>query len=175
MNIKKILPLMCSASLLFAMTGCSDKAESSSSSKDNGNQSEASSVTAQEILTDVKDKFGGDKIDSAAFFTDDLFKKNCKKLYATEYEKLSDGGIIYAGSGGWADEVSLIKPADGDYDRAVNALEARRDMRITDFTGYKPDEISKIESCEIFVSGDYAVLIISDDASDIAQEIKSLT
>ncbi|MGN0623985.1 MAG: DUF4358 domain-containing protein [Oscillospiraceae bacterium] len=171
--------LICAAVASAAMTGCSSaKAESSGSTESTESQAAASvqesEKSAKDILQEISSADEAVNFNASAYFDDDIFKKNCKKLYSFDIDKLSDGGIIYVDSGGLADEISLIKPADGDTAYALKALEARKQLRIQDFTGYKPEELDKIENAQIFEAGGYAVFIISDNAEQLAEKIRTM-
>lgn len=179
-NMKKLLCtaslIICAAVAAAGAAGCSSgKTESPVDSKNKTSDSAAESVkNAKDILEEIKASDEAANFNASAYFDSEVFEKNCKKLYSFKFEKLSDGGIIYVDSGGLADEISLIKPADGDTAFAIKALEARKQMRIQDFTGYKPEELGKIENAQIFEAGGYAVFIISDNAEELAEKIKAM-
>jgi hypothetical protein len=171
-KLKKAIAAACCAVFLAGFTGCT--AAENDSAADSVSNSSAATLSAQEVLEELDGKISESTLDSSAFYSDETFENNAKKLYAIEYADLADGGILYDGTGGSADEISMIKPADGDEDYAVKALEARKEMRIRDFTGYKPEELDKIEDAEIFSQNGWAVLIISDNAADIAKTLKTM-
>ena len=173
-----ILRTICAATTAvmigFMMAGCSSDTSNSSSVEKSSSavsQSESEnndSTDAKEILSQISD----DKLDGSAFYGDDTFSSNCKKLYGAEESKFSGGGIIYASSGGYADEVSMLKTSDGT--SAEKYLKARLDSRTTTFKNYKPEEVKKLESAEIFQCGDWWVLVISDNHEKISEQIKDI-
>jgi hypothetical protein len=175
-KLKYAALFVCLATALSGTFGCGGNGESGDVSDSSGGTSKTQTeqLSASEILEQLKTEISDENLDTSVYYSDETFKKNSKKLYAIEYTDLSDGGIIYNASGGVADEVSIIKPADGDTDYAVKALEARQQVRIQDYTGYKPEEISKIESANIYSEDGWAVFIISDNADDIADKLNKL-
>lgn len=156
------------------MTGCSS--DKNSSAADTVSSSVSSSETAtQEGKTakDILSEIDNENLDGKAFYGDETFSENCKKLYGADESAFSDGGIIYATGGGLADEVSMLKTKDGK--SAENYLTSRLEARKTTFKNYKPEESDKLDNAEIFHSGDWWVLVISDKSDEISSKIKSLT
>jgi len=124
--------------------------------------------SVRQILESVEDK----AFDETACFDDGIFRDNCKKLYGIDCSELADGGIMYVSDGGSADEISIIKMKENQ-ERAVQALEKRAEKRVRDFTGYKPDELAKIENAKIFGLNGFSVLIISDNADSLMKIIEN--
>ena len=108
----------------------------------------------------------------SAVYGERLFEKNCKKLYLCEQSDLTDGFIVYNDGGGKADEISVIRRADGDTDRAAKVLNDRKQVRYNDFRGYVPEELPKIEAGRVFTVGGYSVLIISDSADRLEKTVR---
>jgi hypothetical protein len=172
---KQILATALALAAAVSAVGCG--AQDSGSKDDDAKVSAAASkeYSAEEIVNETLAKISDTStLDATAFYDGEVFKSYAKKLYAMEYEELSDGAIAYDSTGGTADEISVIQPADGDLDNAVGALEARKQLRINDFTGYKPEELDKIEDARIFTCGGRAIFIISDNADEIENAVKSL-
>lgn len=168
---KKIIVLILPLTLLFSISSCAaSKTEESSAAV-----SSQSSITAKQIIEAMIEKNEDANLDAVAFYDDDLYKENCQKLYSIEYSDITDGAIAYAGSGGLADEISVIKAENMSESVLETFLSKRVERRIQDFTGYKPTEISKIENSKIFSTGGFSVLIISDNASEIQEQIKNIT
>lgn len=127
------------------------------------------SFTAKDILAQIDDPL----LDGSAYFGDEIFEKNCEKLYGIPVSDIEDGGIIFASNGGNADEISMVKFKENDVGERI--LKERLDSRATTFETYKPEEMTKIDSAEIFQAGDYWVLVISDNVSELTEEIKNTT
>ncbi|SDB57302.1 protein of unknown function [Ruminococcaceae bacterium FB2012] len=108
----------------------------------------------------------------SALYGERLFEKNCQKLYLCRQSDLTDGFIVYNNGGGKADEISVIKRADGDSDRASKVLNDRKTVRYNDFKGYVPAELPKIEAGRVFTVKGYSVLIISDSADRLEKIIR---
>lgn len=127
-----------------------------------------SGKTAKDILSAIE----GDHMDASTFYGEDSFTKNTEKLYGIEADKLSDGGILYSSDGNYADEISMLKMADGS--SAKSQLADRLSYRLNQYENYKPEETKKIQAAKIFQAGDYWVLVISDNADEISDEITDM-
>lgn len=152
------------------LSGCGG--DPSSEDKASANNAD-NSVTAVQILDMLEEKGYDSVMDARAVYGDDSFSGACEKLYGVTADSLTDGGIIYDSTGATADEVSLIKASDSSVN-CEELLNDRIQARIKDFEGYKPDELGKIESAEVFSCGDIWALVISDDAEKIKQDILSV-
>ena len=111
-------------------------------------------------------------MDASTFYGEDSFTKNTEKLYGIEADKLSDGGILYSSDGNYADEISMLKMANGS--SAKSQLADRLNYRLNQYENYKPEETKKIQAAKIFQAGDYWVLVISDNADEISDEITDM-
>ena len=170
MMIKRIAVSLISLVMLTSMASCSlGKTDESSAVSD-----KEISITAKEIIEKAVEKSGNENLDSTAFYGEDLYKENCEKLYSISYDNVLDGGIVYAGSGGLADEISVIRAKDMSEDMVEQYLQKRVDRRIQDFTGYKPAEIGKIDKSVVFSANGFSVLIISDNADKIQAMIRDI-
>lgn len=167
-HIKRLFVIFMALFFVGSTAGCNkDPAESEV-------MSESNKITAKEIIQKLVEQSGDENLNSFAFFDEDIFKENCKKLYGIEYDELSDGGIVFSGSGGLADEVTIICGRNGKTEKLLDLLSERIERRIRDFTGYKPSEISKIENGVVFEHGGFAVLIISDNCESLKGQIKDI-
>ncbi len=151
------------AAAVLLLCSCGKKTEESSSQ---GSQS----LTAAQIFDKAQQSSSADMLDSRLTLGDDTFDQSCEKLFGVSADKLADGGVMYISSGAAADEISVIKLSDGS--SAKQLLEQRRDDRRGDFEGYAPDELEKIDSALIFEYGGADIMIISDNAEQIADAIK---
>lgn len=170
MNIKKIVAVLLSLVILFVISSCTNgNGNNNSQGSESGEK-----ITAKEIINMIIESDIDSSLDSTAFYDDDLYKENCIKLYDIDYSDIEDGGIIYSKSGGFADEISIIKTNDEYSGDMIQILESRVEKRKQDFAGYKPTEINKIEKSKVFSCGDFYVLIISDNAWKLEKQIKSI-
>lgn len=153
------------------LSGCgnADTAESSVTASEVSQEDSAQSFTAKDILAQIDDPL----LDGSAYFGDEIFEKNCEKLYGIPVSDIEDGGIIFASNGGNADEISMVKFKENDVGERI--LKERLDSRATTFETYKPEEMTKIDSAEIFQAGDYWVLVISDNVTELTEKIESTT
>ncbi|MGN0601649.1 MAG: DUF4358 domain-containing protein [Oscillospiraceae bacterium] len=168
--IKRIVAVLLSVVILFVISSCTN-----GNGNNNSQVSESGEkITAKEIINMIIESDIDNNLDSTAFYGDDLYKENCIKLYDIDFSDIEDGGIIYSKSGGFADEISIIKTNDRYSGDMIQILESRVEKRKQDFAGYKPTEISKIEKSKVFSCGDFYVLIISDNSEELEKLIKSI-
>lgn len=145
----------------LSMTSCgADNAISSEASESAVTSTADSGKTAKDILSAIE----GDHMDASTFYGEDSFTKNT--------DKLRDGGILYSSDGNYADEISMLKMADGS--SAKSQLADRLSYRLNQYENYKPEETKKIQAAKIFQAGDYWVLVISDNADEISDEITDM-
>lgn len=57
---------------------------------------------------------------------------------------------------------------------AVTSTADRLSYRLNQYENYKPEETKKIQAAKIFQAGDYWVLVISDNADEISDEITDM-
>ena len=86
---------------------------------------------------------------------------------------IDDGAVLQTASGGVADEVSVLHlKKSEDVSIARQKLEARVTERRNQFNGYKPEEVYKLDNARVVVQGNYAALIVSDDADTIEAALR---
>lgn len=166
--LKKFLLILMGLIFVFAAVGCKQDLNDIESVDD------MESITVKELIKKLSDQSNEENLNKFAFFDEEIFIDNCEKLYGISYEELSDGGIIFAGNGGFADEVTILRGRNGNVKELKSSLEERIQRRIKDFTGYKPSEISKIEKAEVFESGGFVILIISDNEEILKNQIQDI-
>lgn len=158
--MKKLI--ITAAALLLC--GCS--AASSDNSSNAGSAAEENvSHTAAEIFDMLSQSGKADQLDERADFASEQFEGACEKLYGVSKDSLTDGGIMFAGSGQISDEVSILRGAD------TSVLKKRAETRAKDFEGYAPAESQKAADAVVFEYGDFSVLIIADNADELKQLI----
>lgn len=81
-----------------------------------------------------------------------------------------DFAMIFCGSGGFADEVCVVKIADLDADAFYAAVEKRIESRVSDFADYNPDEAQKVADYFSETLNGYYIYAITPD-NDKAAEI----
>ncbi len=186
---KRFTAALSAAVMLLSLAACADGSQKDDSEKDgktadaqtsaqadvsaDASDNTASEKSAKDILEQLRKDISEENLDGSAYFGEDVFENNCRKLYGMDIEEFSDGGILYNDGGGMADEISLIRSGSGNADKFSQALEERKQMRLDLFQGYAPEEVYKIENALIFTKGDWAALIISDDADSIEEYLKN--
>ena len=84
-----------------------------------------------------------------------------------DYQKV-DGFFLGYSSEGKADEVAVIcTKSAADTKEAVKELNEHVQGRVSLYNTYSPEQVPRAESAEVFSSGRYAVLIISDHPEQV--------
>lgn len=166
-TLKTIFCVLCSAALMAVTVGCGSDGESSEGETTGG----AENVSVQAVLESIRES-AGDNLDASLFFEDSVFQENCSRLFSIEYSQLSDGGILYCESGEYADEISILMPADGDVEAASQLLEQRKQDRVSVYEGYSPSETEKAQNGVVFTENGCAALVIADNAEDVAEAVR---
>ncbi len=123
-----------------------------------------SGPSCKDILETVKNGTE-DGFDTMYTMGDDEYKDNFEFLYGITWDMIDDGGILYTESGGLADEISIVHLKDqGDISLAKEKFSDRLSDRKNTFSGYKPEEVYKLDNARIIVQGNYVALIIADDS-----------
>ncbi len=123
-----------------------------------------SGPSCKDILETVKNGTE-DGFDTMYTMGDDEYKDNFEFLYGITWDMIDDGGIIYTESGGLADEISIVHLKDqGDISLAKEKFSDRLSDRKNTFSGYKPEEVYKLDSARIIVQGNYVALVIAEDS-----------
>jgi hypothetical protein len=113
--------------------------------------------------------------DTVCGYGDTQFSDYFTYLYDIPIENIIDGSICYVANGTSADEVSLLSPADaGKGSTITQALYARIDKRVQDYTGYNSQEVEKLNNAIVTPIGSYIALIISDHPDTVAQRLRQL-
>ena len=150
---------------VFLLGGCG-AGSTDESTGDSAPVTEAKSdITAEQLFEGIDEE----KLDGRLFTGDEKFDKNLAKLYNTDAENIVSGGMLYNTEGIYADEISAIKFRDGTDGEAL--MQARLDSRTATFRDYRPEELDKLSKAKIISAGGYDVLIISDNAEDLAEFI----
>lgn len=163
--MKRKIVILAAALLLCGCGNTSGKVTDSKPVENTSQTEQTSSHTAAEIFDMLSSSGKADVLDERADFGSDDFTSACPKLYGVAADSLTDGGIMFVSSGQQSDEVSILKGAD------ISVLKDRAETRAKDFEGYAPEESEKAKNAEIFRCGDFAVMIISDNASELKKLI----
>lgn len=141
---------------------------------DNPSAGEARAYMEQ-ILAAIGDKTGTEPLlDTVVSYGEEKFDRNFDYLYQIDEELVTDGCIAYAGTGMKADEISILKPAEGKSGRVRRALNTRIERREDDFRAYVPEEAEKISQAHVFDANGYIVMVISENPSEMEEIIKSV-
>ena len=165
--IRKTLICGLCALMITGLAGCKSESSSSAVESKAESVSQKAEVNAKQILQKCKDS----SMTQSAYYGNDTFNNVTEKLYGIEIDKIYDGGII-CGEDGSADEVSVLKLADGS--SATELLEERLEQRKELFKDYKPEELPKLDRAEVFEKNGWNCLVISENASEIKDKILEL-
>lgn len=106
-------------------------------------------------------------------YGEDAYDDSFDTLYGVQFDMIDDGAVLQTASGGVADEVSVLHlKKSEDVSIARQKLEARVTERRNQFNGYKPEEVYKLDNARVVVQGNYAALIVSDDADTIEAALR---
>ena len=158
MKMKIKTALLLAAALLLG--GCGSGAVSESSA-----DTAAAEVTAADLLDGISDE----KLDGIIMAGDEKFDSSAGKLFSVESADILDGGIMYNTEGGYADEISVIKFADGVDGQQI--MKDRLESRTSTFRDYRPEELDKLGKAKVLKTGGFDVLIISDRAEEIEKAL----
>jgi len=91
-------------------------------------------------------------------------------IYGLSEDDYSEASAYIAGSGGYADEVVIIKASSSDKVSTIeDALNSRLESRKKDFDGYVQEQYDILCNSEVTTNGDYVCLIVSAD-NDTAED-----
>lgn len=159
--MKRVISIFLALCCIFALCACGgDDKTADVSAKD----LVAATLQATEFKgTDLL--FGGD---------DSTFADRFFYYYGMEFSTVSDCAMAYS-SESKAYEISVLVAADGtDMDTLTDALDAHRQMQKSAYELYSPESVKMLESAEIFTMGDYAVLVVAENPTGIADKMKEL-
>ncbi|MFA9381779.1 MAG: DUF4358 domain-containing protein [Acetanaerobacterium sp.] len=154
-TVKILAALMAAALLLCACSGGADGA---------GQKEPPADEIAQRI------------IDTCTF--DELIKLEDTVLY-NQYGDLSEDIVVdaavYASTMVTADEVCVIRVADEDDVQAARAaIETRLEELADKFTGYREEELPKIQNAVIETHGTYLLMTTATDGETAAAEFEKM-
>ena len=96
--------------------------------------------------------------------------ENILLMYDLEVETFDSYSIFYAGSGGSADEIAIIKAkSKDDVSKIEDVMKKRVSDRIKAFQGYAPRESEKLKNSVIKVKNNYILLAICNDSDKVGQ------
>ncbi len=159
--MKKFVAMLLAAACVLSLCACgSDKTTADVSAKD----------LIAATMNSVKPE-AADVIESSA---DESFANKFYFYYGIETDKVRDYAIAYSSSAR-SDEISVLVAADGtDTKTLTDALETRRTQQEQTFALYSPESVEMLKNAEIFAEGDYAVMIVAENAADIKAKLLEL-
>lgn len=142
--MKKVITVALAIIMLFAVTAC-------------GSKKEAKAVS--EIMAQVRKEIEFPEMA-------EISKTDIVGYYDIDTASIEDMALIIAGGGATADEVLILKMADGtDMDAVTAKMDVRLKMQTDLFSTYNPDESTKLSSAVVKSKGNYAFLAITNDNS----------
>lgn len=154
---------------IFAVAFCGGCAQKTTQPKE---------IQSPEKCKDIMEELleGADSIstDTKLFYGEEKYEEFFEYLYETSYDRVSDGAYAYA-SEAVADELTIIHANEEKDVKVIRGhLEERVERRMSDFMGYKPDEVEKLENAIIFVEGQYILMVVCDDPEEIVDKFKEI-
>lgn len=135
--------------------------------------SEKSEVSCLDIVKACKAVTAEGTLDEYYSYGEEIYDDSFANLYGVQFDMIDDGAVLQTAAGGTADEVSILHlKKNEDVQLAKSKLSDRLSERMDLFAGYKPEEVYKLENAKIIVQGNYAALIVSDEADAIEAEIR---
>lgn len=155
--MRKIFVLLGMMFIMLGITGCS------AGSKSTANEEPTIEISCKEILDNILEEVTDTNNDTRMYYEDDKYEEYFEYLYDTSYKRIDDGAFAYASSS-YADEITVLHASEEDDIKTVQKhLEDRIDRRMSDFNGYKPEEVDKLENAIIKVSGKYILMVVADN------------
>ena len=154
-NIAIILAMILAVAML---TGCGG-------SKD--------SVKCVDIVKACKEIAAKGTFDEWYSYGEEVYDDNFDNLYGVQYDMIDDGALLQTSAGGVADEISVLHiKKNEDVSIAKTKLQDRITERINEFSGYKPEEVYKLDNAKVMVQGNYVCLIVAEDPDSMETEIR---
>ncbi|MCR5636600.1 MAG: DUF4358 domain-containing protein [Clostridiales bacterium] len=164
MSIKnKVLSVICVVMLftLVCQSGCAKRNDAS--------------VDIDTLRDAMLESFG----DTADMTTVDSSFENAEELFAyacdIDYSLVRSYFLSYSTLGN-ADEIAVAQLESEDSAKlAQKAFQKHLESRKKLFRQYAPEQLKRTDNAKIFASGNYAVLIIADNAEEIKKVFEELT
>lgn len=162
---KKLIILLCAASLM--MTGCGDKTGSESqNSAESGSAAENDNRSAAEKVAELA---GEIELPSMAEVT----AENLNTFLGINAEDVEEFSAQICASGAMPDEFGVFVAVDSDAAAAIkSALESRIEKQRDTYRDYTPDEMYKFDDCFVKQDGNsvyYAICADNALAADILE------
>lgn len=103
----------------------------------------------------------------------EVSEDNFQFKYGVSSDDYSEYSVWWAGSGGDADEVCIIKAADGKKDTVKQAVEKRLDDQKNVFKDYVPEQYDKLCDTSVKTEGDYIYWVCTNDNTKAEDTILS--
>lgn len=130
-------------------------------------------VKCVDIVKACKDITPEGSFDEWYSYGEEAYDESFSNLYGVQYDMIDDGAILQTAAGGVADEISVLHvKKNEDVSIAQSKLSDRITERTSEFNGYKPEEVYKLDNARVIVRGNYVCLIAADDPDSIETEIR---
>lgn len=131
-------------------------------------------VSAKDLIAATMNSVKPEAADVIESSADESFANKFYFYYGIETDKVRDYAIAYSSSAR-SDEISVLVAASGtDTKTLTDALETRRTQQQQTFALYSPESVEMLKNAEIFAEGDYAVMIVAENAADIKAKLIEL-
>ncbi len=132
-----------------------------------GSEGREAQKPLNEIITAVKD--------SGIEFPEmvEVAEENFQFKYGVTADDYSEYSVWWAGAGGDADEICIIKAKDGKLDTIQKAVEKRLEDQKDVFKDYVPEQYDKLCNTEVKTEGNYVYWICTNDNSKAEETLLS--
>lgn len=131
------------------------------------------SVKCVDIVKACKEIASEGTFDEWYSYGEEAYDDNFDNLYGVQYDMIDDGALLQTSTGGVADEISVLHlKKNEDVSITRTKLQDRITERINEFSGYKPEEVYKLDNAKVIVQGNYVCLIAAEDSDSMETEIR---
>ena len=151
---KTIAGVFAAAVMLLSVTGC-------------GSEGKTATKPLNEITQAV--------MDSGVEFPEmvEVSEDNFQFKYGVAAEDYSEFSLWWAGSGGDADEICIVKANEDKLDTVKKAVEKRLEDQKTVFKDYVPAQYDKLCDTKVKTEGDYVYWVCTNDNSKAEETLTS--
>ncbi len=159
--MKRFVAMLLAAACVFSLCAC-------------GSGKTTADVSAKDLIAATMNSVKPEAADVIESSADESFANKFYFYYGIETDKVRDYAIAYSSSAR-SDEISVLVAANGtDTKTLTDALETRRTQQEQTFALYSPESVEMLKNAEIFAEGDYAVMIVAENAADIKAKLLEL-
>ncbi len=128
--------------------------------------------SAKKLVSGVISESGISSPELVFGYGDEEYASRFTSLYHIPLENIVDGAFAIS-SGMSADEISVIRPAEGKEEEFLTVLEDHVHEEISVFEKYSPEDTANLKNSVIFSENGFVILIVSADSDAIRSSLLS--